>query len=206
MRALLDRKPTGRPPKIAGRVRETLEALATPNERARSWAEPRREVRDVRVLHDPADAGRLHVYLADGSFVCVAVCPALTGDDQGAIAAAMKAEWNDINREARKWARDLAKRHTPERAMVDVLAKAVAESERVVALPRKGEEHDTPALREAARAVEAADKADARKARDSGFRARDRSGAGDTLEGAATPLPKRKTALAAAMQLYREEF
>ena len=115
---------------------------ATPNERARSWAEPRREVRDVRVLHDPADAGRLHVYLADGSFVCVAVCPALTGDDQGAIAAAMKAEWNDANREAR----------------------------------------------------------------DSGFRARDRSGAGETLEGAATPLPKRKTALAAAMQLYREEF
>ena len=114
---------------------------ATPNERARSWAEPRREVRDVRVLHDPADAGRLHVYLATAASFA---SPSARAHRRrpGRHRRGHETEWNDANREAR----------------------------------------------------------------DSGFRARDRSGAGETLEGAATPLPKRKTALAAAMQLYREEF
>ena len=119
--------------------------------------------------------------------------PARTGTDRIATATAMKRAYNDRSREARAHARDLAKRHKPERAMADVLDKAVGDAGRVVALPRKGEEHETPALREAARAAEAADKADARKAR-------------ETHEGAATALPHRKTALAAAMQLYKEEF
>ena len=154
----------------------------------------------VHILQDPADLDRIHVYRAlpgdsdqRGEFVCVAEDPGRTGADRAAIAAAMKRTHNERGRAARAKARDLAKRHKPERAMEDVLDRAADDAAGVVALPRKGEEHDTPALREAARAVEAADKADARKA-------------SETLEGAATPLPKRKTALAAAMQLYREEF
>ena len=121
----------------------------------------------VIVRRDPADLDRLFVYLPvpeaperPGEFVCVAVDPARTGADRIATAAAMKRAYNDRSREARAHARDLAKRHKPERAMADVLAKALEDSERVVALPRKGETHETPALREAARAAEAADKAD----------------------------------------------
>ena len=159
----------------------------------------------VRVRHDPADLDRLFVYRADGSFVCVAVDPARTSTDRAAIARAMKHAYNERSRKARARARHLAKLHRPERAMADVLDKAAEDSGRVVTLPLKGETHDTPALREAARAAEAADARDAREGRNSGINARDRSGAGDT-EGAATPLPKRRTAIAAAMQLYAEEF
>ena len=174
----------------------------------------------VRVRHDPADLDRLFVYRADGSFVCVAVDPARTGTDRAAIARAMKHAYNERSRKARARARDLAKRHKPERAMADVLDKAAAGAGRVVTLPRlarsargsdtarlrrDSETHETPALRRAARAAEAAVARDAREGNDAAD-ACDRSGAGDTDEAAATPLPKRRTAIAAAVQLYKEEF
>ena len=173
----------------------------------------------VRVRHDPADLDRLFVYRADGGFVCVAVDPARTSTDRAAVARAMTRAYSERSREARAKARDLAKRHRPERAMADVLDKAAENAGRVVMLPRDGETYETPALRQAARAADAAAARDAREGRNSGIntrdrsgagdsaiRARDRSGAGDPDEGAATPLPKRRTALAAAVQLYKEEF
>ena len=175
----------------------------------------------VRVRHDPADLDRLFVYRADGSFVCVAVDPARTSTDRAAVARDMTRAYNERSRKARAKARDLAKRHRPERAMADVLDKAAENAGRVVTLPRlarsargfdtarlrrDGETYETPALRQAARAADAAAARDAREGRDSEFNARDRSGAGDPDEGAATPLPKRRTALAAAVQLYKEEF
>ena len=169
----------------------------------------------VIVRRDPADLDRLFVYLPapddpqrPGAFVCVAQDPARTGADRAAAARAMTHAYTERSRKARARARDLAKRHKPEQAMADVLAHAAEGAARVVALPRlarsargfdtarlrrDSETHETPALREAARAAEAADAADARNARDSD-------------EGAATHLPKRRTALAAAMQLYKEEF
>ena len=146
----------------------------------------------VHVRRDPADLDRIHVYLPapgdaerPGAFLCVAEDPARTGADRMEIAAAMKRAYNDRSREARKWARDLAKRHQPERAMADVLAKAAAEAERVVALPRKNETHETPALREAAHAAEAADAADA--------------------EAAVTERPAQSRVMAGARRLFLEE-
>ena len=161
----------------------------------------------VCVRQDPADLDRIFVYLADGTFVCVAEDPARTGANRATVAQAMKRSASTRDREARARARDLAKRHRPERAMDDVLAKAAAEAERVVALPRKAHAHETPALREAARAAEAAD-AVARDARDSGIRARDRSGAGDTNEGAAPAALVVRAArkrIAAANRRFMEE-
>ena len=110
----------------------------------------------VRVRRDPADLDRIHVYRRDGTFVCVAEDPARTGADRTAIAAQMKARAGEADRKARKRARALTKRHRPERVMDDVLAKALEESDRVVALPRKAEAHETPALSEAAKAAKAA--------------------------------------------------
>ena len=134
---------------------------------------------------DPADLDRIFVYLADGTFVCVAEDPARTGADRMAIANAMKAEWNSANREARARARELAKRHRPERSMADVLDHAERKAGRVVALPRKGEAHDTPALREAARAAEAAEAAD--------------------KADAATERPSQSKVMAGARRLFLEE-
>ena len=114
----------------------------------------------VQVRHDPADLDRIHVYDKDGSFVCLAEDPGRTGADRAAIAAAMKGDHSKRDRAARARARELAKRHQPARSMVDVLAHATRAADRVVALPRRGDAHETPALTEAARAAKAADKAD----------------------------------------------
>ena len=137
----------------------------------------------VRILCDPTRPGRIHVYHGK-AFVCVAVCPALTGDDQAEIAARMVAEWKGANKAARKWARDLKRRHRPESAMDDVLDHARDKAGRVVALPRKPHAHETPALKEAARAAEAAAAIDS--------------------DDPATPRPMRK-ALAAAGHFFDEE-
>ena len=122
----------------------------------------------VHIRRDAADPWRIFVYrenAADperpGEFICVAEDPAGTGADQAAIAMQMVAEWKAANRRARKWARDLAKRHRPERAIDDMLEHAKQKAGRVIALPRKGEAHETPALKQAARAAEAAKAADA---------------------------------------------
>ena len=118
----------------------------------------------VCVRRDPADLDRIFVYDAGGAFVCVAQDPARTGADRAAIAAAMKNAGNKRDRTARARAREFAKRHRPERSMDDALAHATREAGRVVALPRKGAAHETPALTEAARAAKAAEAADAEAA------------------------------------------
>ena len=73
----------------------------------------------------------------------------------------MKRSASARDRKARAMARDLARRHRPERAMDDVLARAAEDAGRVVALPRKARAHETPALTQAARAAEAAEAAEA---------------------------------------------
>ena len=117
----------------------------------------------VQVRHDPADLDRILVYDKDGTFVCIAEDPARTGADRAAIAQAMKAAHNKRDRTARQRARDLKRRHRPERSMDDVLADAECKAGRVVALPARGKAHETPALTEAARAAEAAEAADETK-------------------------------------------
>ncbi len=106
----------------------------------------------VQVRQDPADLGRIHVYRANGAFVCVACDPVRTGIDRAGVAAEMKALAKRADGEGRRYARELKREHRPEAVMDEVLAWAVGESERVVALPRSGTAHETPALREAAKA------------------------------------------------------
>lgn len=113
----------------------------------------------VKLRRDPADAGRLHVYLADGSFLCVAENPRFTGTKQAAIAAQMTADYRKHRSAARRRARDLKRRKDPGGAADRTLARAKTQAERVVALPRKGQDHQTPALTQAGRAAKAADKA-----------------------------------------------
>ena len=126
----------------------------------------------VQVRRDPADLGRLAVYLPDpdgphdalGRFVCVAEDPDRTGIDRAAVAAGMKAAAAAADKHARQWARDLQRTHRPETAMDDVLAHAAVQAGKVVALtdfasPKPGEVHTPPALVEAGRAAVAADKA-----------------------------------------------
>ena len=114
----------------------------------------------MKLRRDPADAGRLHVYLADGSFLCVAENPGYTGAKQATIAANMTADYQKQRSAARKRARDLKRRKDPGGAADRTLARAKTQAERVIALPRKGQDHQTPALTQAGLAAQAADKAD----------------------------------------------
>ena len=118
----------------------------------------------VRLRRDPADAGRIHVYREDGSFVCVAENPARTGADQAAIAAAMTADYREHRKAARKRARDLAQRTDPDGAAERVLDNAATAAAGVVASPKPGQAHKTPALTQAGLAAKAADKAGKAKA------------------------------------------
>ena len=118
----------------------------------------------VKLRRDSADAGRIHVYREDGSFVCVAENPARTGAEQAAIAAAMTAEYREHRNAARKRARDLAQRTDPDGAADRALANAAAAAAGVVAFPKPGQAHQTPALAQAGLAAQAAGKADKARA------------------------------------------
>lgn len=118
----------------------------------------------VKLRRDPADPGRIHVYREDGTFVCVAENPARTGADQAAIAAAMTADYREHRKAARKRARDLAQRTDPDGIADRALAKAATDAAGVVAFPKPGRAHQTPALAQAGLAAKAADKTGEAKA------------------------------------------
>ena len=113
----------------------------------------------VKLRRDPADAGRIHVYREDGSFVCVAENPVRTDANQAAIAAAMTADYREHRKAARKRARDLAKHTDPDGVADRALANAATAAAGVVTFPKPGRTHQTPALTQAGRAAQAADKA-----------------------------------------------
>ena len=184
----------------------------------------------VHVRRDPGDLDRIFVYLPAPSgperpgFVCVARGPGAHRRRPRRRRRRHDARLQRAQpRRPAPKARDLAKRHKPERAMADVLAttqpRTPGASSRCRATARPTRRRrcarprapPTPQPR-ATRAKRPQTRAILQRARDrsgagdSAIRARDRSGAGDPDEGAATPLPKRRTALAAAVQLYKEEF
>ena len=110
----------------------------------------------VGVREDAADPARLHVFAADGWFICLAGDPARTGVAVGPVAREATALAGEADRRARRRTRDLERRHRPERAMDDVLT-AAADSDRVVAFPPPATAHETPALEQADLAARAAD-------------------------------------------------
>ena len=118
----------------------------------------------MKLRRDPADAGRIHVYREDGSFVCVAENPARTGADQAAIAAAMTVDYREHRKAARKRARDLTQHTNPDGVTDRALANAAMAAAGVVAFPKPGRPHQTPALAQAGLAAQAAGQADKAKA------------------------------------------
>ena len=113
----------------------------------------------VEVRLDPADPARLFVFALDGTFLFMAEDPERSGANQAEIASVAKAKARKADGKARRHARALKKQHKPERAMDDVLDAADGQASNVIALPRPGETHDTPALKQAARAADARDAA-----------------------------------------------
>ena len=111
----------------------------------------------VEVRLDPADPARLFVFALDGAFLFMAEDPERSGADRAAIASHAKASARKADGKSRRHARALKKQHRPERAMDDVLEAAEREASNVIVLPRPGEPHETPALKQAERAAHARD-------------------------------------------------
>ena len=110
----------------------------------------------VQVRRDPADYGRVFVFDADGAFVCIAEDPLRTGIDRQEVARQAKKLRAEADREARKWARGLAKARQPVAAIDDVLAAAAERAGHVVAFPAPAGEHRSDGLAAAAAAAGAA--------------------------------------------------
>jgi len=112
----------------------------------------------VFVLLDATDYGTIHVFLVqeDGrkTYLCRAVDPLRTGHDRAEIAAKAKAYQNEFMREGRNQLRRLSKQAAAERIGEEILSYREAQRANVLELPRRSDVYSTPAIEEAALAVE----------------------------------------------------
>jgi transposase InsO family protein len=107
----------------------------------------------VLVRMDPADAGRIYCFDAeDGRFVGEGLCPELAGIDPAALLKAKREAQADILAETMRDARQVIKDITKGPALIErVLAVAerdveAARAPNVISLPKRTEQHETPAI------------------------------------------------------------
>lgn len=112
------------------------------------------EQADIRL--DPQDLGRLIVYV-NGKFLCIAECPERTGMDRQEVAAHGRAKQQEFVAGKRREYR-AAKRALPmstQDLVKDLLISQAEKAGKVTVLSKRTEEHNTAALAEAARVVQA---------------------------------------------------
>jgi len=112
----------------------------------------------VFVLLDSTDWGTIFVFLIkdDGSkeFLCRAVDPERSGCDRGEIAAKTKAYQKEFMREGSAELKRLSRESATERIYEEILGHRERRTAKVREFPARSETYTTPALQEAARAVE----------------------------------------------------
>lgn len=113
------------------------------------------EGRQVRVLLDEADIGRIYVFEEEGPFICVAECPERTGISRSELSAARKAHQRKVIAEQKKALREAAQAARTKDIVGDILEERARAAGKLVSFPKPTEEHTTPALQEAARAARA---------------------------------------------------
>lgn len=108
----------------------------------------------VMVRYDAADLGRVYVFsAADGRFLCEAECAARLGADRETVAARTKAVQKAFVAAGRQALNKLAREVAADQVADEILAAGAAEAKVVAAFPKPTIRHDTPALKEALRAV-----------------------------------------------------
>lgn len=102
----------------------------------------------VLVRMDPADAGRVYAFDAeDGRFVGEGLCPELAGLDPAAIVKAKREITSARLSEATREVRATIKEITSGPALIErVLDVAARDIPNVIALPKRTEAHETPAI------------------------------------------------------------
>lgn len=111
----------------------------------------------VECRQDPADAGRLYVFDADGRFVCIAEDPDRTGVSRDEIAAAAKRHAQARLKERRTELRSLRRSEIPDPDTIarEILTARIAAAPAVVPFPRPGETHLSHGVEQAAQAARA---------------------------------------------------
>jgi hypothetical protein len=116
----------------------------------------------VFVLLDPVDMGTAFIYLysdrGERSFLCVAIDPQWHGIDRAKFSTASRHHQDKIMREGVKKLKQFSKEEANREAYADYVDFRKAEVGNLVEFPAKAEEHSTPMLEEAAKAVSAADR------------------------------------------------
>jgi transposase InsO family protein len=108
--------------------------------------------KDADIRLDPTDLGRM-VVRVDGKFLCVAECPERTGIDQAAVAAKGRAIQQQWAKEERAKMRERRRGLSTDALVREIILDRAREAGKVAMLPRKAEQHVTPALAEAERAA-----------------------------------------------------
>lgn len=115
----------------------------------------------VFVLLDPADMGTAFIYLygdrGERTFLTVAIDPQWHGIDRAKFSTTARNHQSRIMREGAKQLKAAAKEEANREAYTDFVNFRKAEVANLVEFQKKGEEHSTPMLEEAAKAVVAAD-------------------------------------------------
>jgi putative transposase len=111
----------------------------------------------VDVLMDAADAGRIVVRRADGTFVCLATDLSLAGTSRAELAAKATAIQRRIDSDSRAIFRSLKREYRPELSAGEVLDAAVARAAAAGTITPLGLPYSAPALEEAGKAAAALD-------------------------------------------------
>lgn len=110
----------------------------------------------VLVRIDPTDdAGKLYVFDEQNRPICVAVCPELLGESRAERAAKARAVEAQVKREARERMAEARKALGGDDVAQTILAGDRRRAEKLAALPRPAENHETPALKAAAQLTSA---------------------------------------------------
>ncbi|THF60943.1 Mu transposase C-terminal domain-containing protein [Pseudothauera rhizosphaerae] len=107
------------------------------------------------VRQDVADVGRVFVFDDEGTFVCVAVCPDLTGISPAEIAAAAKAVQRRVVREEKAVLKRTARKAGAKEIVAEILRERAASAGKLATMPVRGPAHTTAAIDAAGQAARA---------------------------------------------------
>lgn len=108
----------------------------------------------VRVLIDETDLGHAAIFQADGNFLCVATDPVWYGISNQEVANHAKTEQKRVLAEQKREIRQIAKQADTRNIAAEIIQAREEQAAKIAELPRPSTDYSTPALEQAALAVD----------------------------------------------------
>lgn len=112
----------------------------------------------VRVLIDITDLGHASIFQADGTFLCVATDPTWSGISNAELASHTKRKQKALLEESRRNHKEMVKRANIGGIAEEILRDREERAGKIAELPKPSAEYSTPALEQAALAVDERDR------------------------------------------------